>query len=76
MKSPDLWNEDDLLQLIANRQEESIQLDFKRADALQQTDGKKKMKSARMYRHLPTPRAGLLFMASQSRAANPASPAA
>ncbi len=42
MKSPDLWNEDDLLQLIANRQEESIQLDFKRADALQQTDGKKK----------------------------------
>jgi hypothetical protein len=42
MKSPDLWNEDDLLQLIANRQEESIQLDFKRADALQQTDGGKK----------------------------------
>ena len=42
MKNPALWNENDLLQLIANRQEEGFQLDFKRADALQQTDPKKR----------------------------------
>lgn len=41
MKPPGSWDEDDLLQLIATRQEEHLRLDFKAADALGQTDSKK-----------------------------------
>ncbi len=41
MNQPESWEENDLLQLIENKAEESITLEFKRADALQPTDGKK-----------------------------------
>jgi hypothetical protein len=40
MREPTDWQEDDLLDLIANKYEENIQLDYKRSDALQATDGK------------------------------------
>jgi hypothetical protein len=41
MREPQLWQEEDLLDLIRNRHEENIELDYKRADALDSTDGKK-----------------------------------
>ncbi len=45
MKQPESWEENDLLQLIENKAEESITLEFKEADALQPTDGKKAERS-------------------------------
>lgn len=42
MRLPQEWQEEDLLQLIKEKHEESIELDFKRADALAKTDGSKK----------------------------------
>lgn len=42
MKSPQEWQEQDLLQLIKEQQEENIELDFKQADALTKMDSKKK----------------------------------
>src|SRR5947209_7915064 len=41
MKQPWEWNEDDLLALIANGTKESIELEYKECNALDQTDGKK-----------------------------------
>jgi hypothetical protein len=41
MKEPGSWQEEDLLQLIHDKREESIELDYKRADALQASEGKK-----------------------------------
>jgi hypothetical protein len=41
MRQPQLWQEEDLLELIQSKREENIELDYKRADALQLTDGKK-----------------------------------
>jgi hypothetical protein len=41
MKEPQFWQEEDLVELIRNKHEETIELDYKRADALQSTDGKK-----------------------------------
>lgn len=41
MKDVELWEESDIVQLISNKIEESLTLDFKRADSLQQSDGKK-----------------------------------
>lgn len=41
MKPPDSWEEDDLLQLIDSKVEENIALDYKKAEALEATDGKK-----------------------------------
>jgi hypothetical protein len=42
MKQPWEWDEDDLLALITNGTQESIELDYKKCDALALTDGKKK----------------------------------
>jgi len=42
MREPWLWTEDDLLLLIANGEQESLTLDYKKCDALAKTDGKKK----------------------------------
>src|SRR6266480_2389135 len=41
MKSPADWAEQDLIDLIHLKQEESLQLDFKRAESLDSTDKKK-----------------------------------
>jgi hypothetical protein len=41
MKDPTTWEELDLLQLILTKQEEHLQLEFKAADALGNSDGKK-----------------------------------
>jgi hypothetical protein len=41
MKPPSEWSEADLLELIHLKTEENIQLDFKRADSLGSSDGKK-----------------------------------
>ena len=41
MKHPESWEESDLLQLINSKVEESIALDYKSADALKVTEGKK-----------------------------------
>jgi predicted HTH transcriptional regulator len=41
MKEPQFWQEEDLFDLIRNKHEENIELDYKRADALQSSDGKK-----------------------------------
>ncbi len=54
MKKPWEWNEDDLLGEIAAGWKESIDLDFKQSDALQNTDGKR-MRSARMFQRLQIP---------------------
>lgn len=42
MTDPWLWDESDVLSLIANGVQESLTLDYKRCDSLQKTDGKKK----------------------------------
>lgn len=42
MNQPDKWTEDDLSELIALKQEECLQLEFKRAESLDATDQKKK----------------------------------
>jgi hypothetical protein len=41
MKRPYDWDEDDLLSLVQNAVKESLELDYKRCDSLQKTDGKK-----------------------------------
>ena len=41
MKQPWEWDEDDLLQLIATGEQESITLDYKQCDSLAKSDGKK-----------------------------------
>lgn len=41
MKPPETWTEHDLDQLILQKQEENIELEFKSADALQQNDSRK-----------------------------------
>jgi hypothetical protein len=41
MKRPQEWEEQDLLEMILNGHEENVELDFKRAEALGRTDGKK-----------------------------------
>jgi hypothetical protein len=38
MREPEIWEESDLLELIKNKTEESIQLEYKRSDALQGTE--------------------------------------
>jgi hypothetical protein len=40
-KSPRDWLEEDILALIANGEKESLELDYKKCDSLQKTDGKK-----------------------------------
>ena len=42
MFPPRNWTEDELLQLVANGQEEYLQWEFKRADSLNSTDANKK----------------------------------
>lgn len=42
MAEPDTWQEADLLQLVSEKADESLELDFKEAGALQKTDGKKR----------------------------------
>jgi hypothetical protein len=41
MKDPQFWQEADLLDLIQNKREEDVELDYKRADALELTERKK-----------------------------------
>jgi hypothetical protein len=41
MKRPQEWEEQDLLEMILNAHEENVELDFKRAEALGRSDGKK-----------------------------------
>lgn len=41
MKEPKNWNEDDLLQLIAEKVKEGIELDYKRSDSLEKTERRK-----------------------------------
>jgi hypothetical protein len=41
MKLPEDWGEQDLVELISLKQEENLQLDFKRAESLDSTDKKK-----------------------------------
>jgi hypothetical protein len=41
MKRPQEWEEKDLEEMIVDQHEENIELDFKRADALGRTDGRK-----------------------------------
>jgi hypothetical protein len=41
MKDPQVWQETDLLDLIQNKHEENVELDFKSAGSFQSTDGKK-----------------------------------
>lgn len=49
-----MWNENKLNEYIANQVEEDINLDYKAAGSLQNTDGKK-TKSQKMCRHSQIP---------------------